>query len=95
MKQQTAYSILFILLFMTVSPSGFTKESLILNPHPTKSTTYTSQVKSIDGTTSASKLRAKKSHSVSEQDETKLTVFLGVLTLAMIVFLVRVMGDNK
>jgi len=49
----------------------------------------------IDGTTSASQLRAKKSHSVSEQDGTMLTVFLGLFAIGFIVFLVSILTVKK
>jgi len=51
--------------------------------------------KVIDGATGASKLRAKKSHSVSTQDETKLTVFLGLFAMAIIVFFINVFTNKK
>lgn len=40
----------------------------------------------IDGNSSASKLVAKRSHAVSEQDRTGLTVFLGVIVIGVILF---------
>ncbi len=49
----------------------------------------------IDGTTAASKLRAKKSHAVSKQDETKLTIFLGILAMAFIVFFIKIIVDKN
>jgi len=51
--------------------------------------------RNIDGTTSASKLRAIRSHSVSNQDETKLTVFLGLFAMAIIVFFINFFRNNK
>lgn len=51
--------------------------------------------KSIDGSTAASKLRANKSHYVSKQDETTLTVFLGILAIGFIVFFIKILGDKK
>ena len=86
---------------MIVSPLAFSKESSALNSVQTAKTekfyksTKGIQKKIIDGTTSASKLRAKKSHSVSKQDETKLTVFLGLFAIAIIVFFLRAMTDKK
>lgn len=100
MRKKTAYLTLFCLLLMIVSPLAFTKESSALNSVQTAKTEkfYKSTKgiqKKIDGTTSASKLRAKKSHSVSKQDETKLTVFLGLFAIAIIVFFLRAMTDKK
>jgi len=51
--------------------------------------------KAIDGKTGASKLRAKKSHSVSKQDETKLIVFLGLFAMAIIVFFIKFFTNGK
>ncbi len=49
----------------------------------------------VDGTTSASKLRAKKSHSVSKQDEMGLTIFFGVIVLSVIVFFLKPFSERK
>ncbi len=48
-----------------------------------------------DGTTSASKLVAKRSHSVSKNDETGLSIFLGVIVIGVIVFFLKPFGDKK
>ncbi len=50
---------------------------------------------SIDGTTSASQLRAKKSHYVSETNETILTVALGIICISLIIFFLKLLGDRK
>ena len=50
---------------------------------------------SIDGTTSASQLRAKKSHYVSTKNETILSVSLGIISIGIIIFLLRVLGDRR
>ena len=57
--------------------------------------TYNKDKQSIDGTTSASKLRAKRSHSAAKENETKLTVFLGLFAIAIIVFFLRLLGAKK
>jgi hypothetical protein len=53
------------------------------------------KISSVDGTTSASQLRAKKSHSVSSTNETILSVSLGVLCIGIIVFLLKILGKNN
>jgi hypothetical protein len=50
---------------------------------------------SIDGTTSASQLRAKKSHYVSTKNETILSVSLGVISIGIIIFFLRLLGARK
>ena len=50
---------------------------------------------SIDGTTSASQLRAKKSHYVSTKNETILSVSLGIISIGIIIFLLRLLGDRR
>ncbi len=40
----------------------------------------------IDGSSSASKLRAQRSHSVNQADEIGLSVFFGVIVIGVIVF---------
>jgi len=49
----------------------------------------------MDGTTSASKLVAKRSHSVSKHDETGLAIFLGVIVVGVIVFFLRPFSKKK
>lgn len=49
----------------------------------------------VDGSSSASKLVAKRSHSVSKQDETGLAVFLGIIVIAVIVFFLNPFGEKK
>lgn len=53
------------------------------------------QYNEIDGATSASQLRAKKSHAGAKQNETKLTIFLGLFVIALIVFFVDVLTKKK
>lgn len=50
---------------------------------------------SIDGTTSASQLRAKKSHYVSTKNEAILSVSLGIISIGIIIFLLRLLGDRS
>ncbi len=40
----------------------------------------------VDGVTSASQLRAKRSHAASKQNENKITIFLGLMVMAIIAF---------
>lgn len=49
----------------------------------------------VDGNSSASKLVAKRSHSVSEQDETGLAIFLGIIVIGVIVFFLNPFGEKK
>ncbi len=49
----------------------------------------------IDGTTSASQLRAKKSHYVSTKNETILSVSLGIISIGIIIFFLRLLGARK
>ncbi len=42
----------------------------------------------IDGRTTASVLAAKRSHSVSEQDQSGLATFLGIIVVGVIIFFV-------
>lgn len=50
---------------------------------------------SVDGTTSASKLRARKSHSVSKSDEMGLTIFFGLIVLCVIAFFLKPFSERK
>lgn len=49
----------------------------------------------VDGRTSASVLAAKRSHSVSKNDETILAVFSGILAIGLIFFLVHILQKPK
>lgn len=49
----------------------------------------------MDGTTSASKLVAKRSHGVSKHDETGLAIFLGVIVISVIVFFLKPFSSKK
>lgn len=49
----------------------------------------------IDGISAASKLRAKKSHSVSKQDEMGLTIFFGLIVLSVIAFFLKPFSERK
>ncbi len=53
------------------------------------------KISGVDGTTSASQLRARKSHSVSKQDEIGLTVFFGLIILAVMVFFLKPFRARK
>ena len=94
-------ALLLMLTFSIVDAGNFS----ILNIEPISNTklgyveyfdsTDIKKNEPIDGATAASKLRAKKSHAVSEQDETKLTVFLGIIAMAFIIFCIRIIGEGK
>lgn len=49
----------------------------------------------VDGRTSASVLAAKRSHSVSKQDETGLAVFSGLMAIGLIVFVTKIFMESK
>ncbi len=49
----------------------------------------------VDGVSSASQLRAKRSHSAATENETKLTVFLALLVIAVIVFFALKFGNKR
>ena len=49
----------------------------------------------VDGTTSASQLRAKRSHSASKENESKLTIFLGLFVIAVILFFAYEFSNKK
>jgi hypothetical protein len=49
----------------------------------------------VDGSSSASKLVAKRSHSVSEQDETGLAIFLGIIVIGVIVFFLNPFSEKN
>ncbi|MCF6203187.1 MAG: hypothetical protein L3J59_05870 [Methylococcaceae bacterium] len=50
---------------------------------------------SFDSTTSASKLRARKSHAVSKEDETGLAIFFGIIILGVIIFFLKPFREQK
>lgn len=74
-----------------------TSEQKPLKKNSTHSVIEAKQVdkKLVDGTTSASKLRAKRSHSVSKQDENGLTIFFGLIVLSVIGFFMKPFSERK
>jgi hypothetical protein len=58
-----------------------------------RSTTYSGY--EVDGRTSASVLAAKRSHSVSKQDENGLAIFSGIFVICLIVFFTRELSKKK
>lgn len=48
----------------------------------------------VDGRTSASVLAAQRSHAVSSQDQTLLSVFSGLLVIGGVVWLAKVIGGK-
>lgn len=108
MKKETVYIMILSLLLMTASSLAFAEESLedlSLKVIPVTKNKVSKeeydrvsddkQKKTIDGTTSASKLRAIGSHAGVKENETRLTVFLGLFAIAIIVFFLRVLGSRK
>jgi len=102
MKKYIIYKSLIVLLL--ISSSSLSKAESFVSIEKVANTVVnavhynTSTVKSekiIDGKTGASKLRAQKSHSVSKKDETKLTVFLGLFAMAIIVFFINFFTSKK
>ncbi len=85
-------------IVLTASLLAFTAPFNILNAANTAASEKTETENSaeytpktgyeIDANSSASMLVAKRSHSVSEQDQTGLTVFLGVIVIGVIAFFV-------
>jgi len=102
MKKNIIYKSLMVLLL--ISSSSLSKaesfvsiekvENIVVNAVHYNTSTVKSD-KTIDGKTGASKLRAQKSHSVSTQDETKLTVFLGLFAMAIIIFFISFFTNKK
>jgi len=97
MKKTIGYFSLLILLLMGSNSLVVAESYSLLNNTERVRNEITVDIKKkvIDGATGASKLRAKKSHSVSTQDETKLTVFLGLFAMAIIVFFINVFTNKK
>ncbi len=102
MKKRTVCITALNLLLITASPLAIAEESLqplslkvvpAANSKAGKSSDF--KKKTIDGTTSASKLRAIRSHAGAKENETKLIVFLGLFAIAIIVFFLRVLGSRK
>ena len=48
----------------------------------------------VDGRSSASVLAAQRSHAVSSQDQTLLSVFSGLLVIGVVVWLAKVIGGK-
>ena|GEM_PF-1882567 len=49
----------------------------------------------VDGRTSASVLAAKRSHTVSKQDQNGLAIFSGIFVICLIVFFTRTFAKKK
>jgi hypothetical protein len=71
-----------------------TEEKIIAAEDSTKPNEQWDSYK-VDGSSSASKLVAKRSHSVSEQDETGLAIFLGVIAIGIILFFLNPFGEKR
>lgn len=101
MKNKTVNITLLSLLLITASPLVLTEEPLpskVMREEKIQAANESindKNKKTVDGTTSASKLRAIRSHSAAKENETKLTVFLGLFAIAIIVFFLRVLGTKK
>jgi len=70
------------------------EEKILVAEDSTKSNEQWDSYK-VDGSSSASKLVAKRSHSVSEQDETGLAIFLGVIAIGIILFFLNPFGEKR
>ena len=102
MKMHTVFIGLFVILLIT-SPLVSAIESQAVNAKNTATTSgaivvaseqsynpdNSKKTGSIDGTTSASKLSAQRSHYVSKHDETGLSIFLGLIILCLIGFFLK------
>lgn len=108
MKKYTALLNLFIILLFTSPFSGAIETQTEKNKNkPTSSDkiiiTYSDNKNpekpiinnSFDGSTSASQLRARKSHSVSKDDETGLAIFFGVIIIGVIIFFLKPFSEKK
>ena len=81
-----------------MNDNSYSKISDVKNNSITEENSQENKTKkndSIDGTTSASQLRAKKSHYVSETNETILTVALGIISISLIIFFLKLLGNRK
>lgn len=107
MKKHAALIILFT-IFLFVSPiSGAVEKQTIKNKNTSTSVikitasgeTYkaekTKKNDSIDGSTSASQLRAKRSHAVSKEDETGLAILFGLIILSVIIVVLKPFSERK
>lgn len=105
MKKYTVFSGLLLISLLTIFSSTLNaNEAKSTSSASTNKITVVEErdqqnnkgkISSVDGTTSASQLRAKKSHSVSSKNETILSVSLGVLCIGIIVFLLKILGKNN
>lgn len=50
---------------------------------------------SVDGRTSASVIAAKRSHTVSKQDENGLAIYSGIFVIGLIAFFAKTLSKNK
>lgn len=89
MKKQTALISLSLIILLT-SPVVTAADNQTPNTssatNSTQKSKKTTGYELADGTTSASQLRAKRSHAASKQNENKITIFLGLIILAVITF---------
>lgn len=69
------------------------KNAAISNKAEKRSESYSGYT--VDGRTSASVLTAKRSHAVSNQDETGLAIYSGLIVIGLIVFFVHALSQKK
>jgi hypothetical protein len=108
MKKHTTLIILFITLLFASPFSSATEtltekntnqptssDKIIITYSDNKNPEKPKTNNSIDGSTSASQLRARKSHSVSKDDETGLAIFFGIIILGVIIFFLKPFSEKK
>jgi hypothetical protein len=78
----------------TLTPS---KTKPIAHPAPGKASQPSASYSgySVDGRTSASVIAAKRSHTVSKQDENGLAIYSGIFVIGLIAFFVHTLSKNK
>ncbi|MCK5831867.1 MAG: hypothetical protein KAH20_16360 [Methylococcales bacterium] len=107
MKKYSTLIYLFTILLVISPSSNAVEKQTVKNKNTSSSVikittsgnTYisdkTKKNDSIDGSTSASQLRAKRSHAVSKQDETGLAIFFGLIVLSVIIVVLKPFSERK
>ncbi len=100
MKLIKRYAVLMLLLSavsnpLTAGEMRIEKTNTATMRMQSNAKAYKAEAAAVDGVTSPSKLRAIRSHSAAAENETKLTVFLGLLVIAIVVFFAIKFGDRK
>lgn len=85
---------LLVILLISHSLNGSAQSDTAKNgAAPKKAASYSGYT--VDGRTSASVLAAKRSHSVSKEDETGLAVYSGLIAIGLIIFFVHTLSKKK